>query len=432
MEEPPNTAYQSLTTGPQRSSVDTKKNSYFLLLGFEAPRGRDAAQAGYERKSDDNDLRAARACFKSDDEARNPSSMSASSSVVKGWLKSSDPAARFKGQAESVRSWTAQEATALGRYQQWLKLPFEDWGFGEIISPNCPHILLTHRLYIAEGFSQDLASGLERLETDMEAWRSVLAQSKTLMIKMLAADAVLDDVAIASGLLVRPDLDDTSILRLGKIVRPLDQVELSVRWPMQSHFTWATKTVKAALKEDRTDERPLHVSFAAAMSLPIQRRSNDYANYYEAANRAVAEGRYTNLPKMSSFIRTQANSTLDYLANPLEHIIGTEPLPSWDPYVGRMVETDAQLRLASLQVWIRRGPQEGALLTRLAKAGQSYYDPFTGLPMLVNSKKGVMYSVGRDGKDQDGDPNYDVVAMIPPIRSETGESLRTAGASKAK
>jgi hypothetical protein len=68
----------------------------------------------------------------------------------------------------------------------------------------------------------------------------------------------------------------------------------------------------------------------------------------------------------------------------------------------------------------------------LAKAGQAYYDPFTGLPMLVNSKKGVMYSVGRDGKDQDGDPNLDVVALIPPNRSEAGESLRAGGASKAK
>jgi len=432
MEQPPSEAYQNLTAGPQRSSADAKKNSYFLLLGFEAPRGRDPVQAGFERKTDDNDLSSARACFKGEDEAGSLSATSASSSVMKGWYKSSDPAARFKGQVESVRSWTAQESMALGRYQQWLKLPFEDWGFGEIVSPNCPHVLLAHRLYLAEGFGQDFTTGLERLETDMEAWRAVLAQSKTLMIKMLAADAVLDDVAIASGLLIRPELDDASIARLGKIVRPLDQVELSVRWPMQSYFTWATKTVKATLKQDRTDERPPHVSFAAAMSLPIQRRSNDYASYYEAANRAVAEGRYLSLPKMSGFIRTEAASTMDYLANPIEHIIGIEPLPSWDPYVGRMVETDAKLRLASLQVWIRRGPQEGAFLTRLAKAGQSHYDPFTGLPMLVNSKKGLMYSVGRDGKDQEGDPAHDVVAIIPPSRSETSESLRGAGTSRGK
>jgi hypothetical protein len=33
--------------------------------------------------------------------------------------------------------------------------------------------------------------------------------------------------------------------------------------------------------------------------------------------------------------------------------------------------------------------------------------------MLVNMKKGVLYSVGHDGKDQDADPQSDVVVEIP-------------------
>jgi ribosomal protein S16 len=168
------------------------------------------------------------------------------------------------------------------------------------------------------------------------------------------------------------------------------------------------------------------------MPLPVQRRSNAYADYYEAASKAVAEGRYTNLPKPSSFIRTPAVSVVDYLANPIEHIIGIEPLPSWDPYVGRMVETDARLRLASLQFWIRRGAQEGDVLTRLAKAGQAHFDPFTGLPMLVDQQKGVMYSVGQDGKDQEGDPLRDVVATIPKTQSVVLESRRSLSPPRSK
>jgi hypothetical protein len=96
------------------------------------------------------------------------------------------------------------------------------------------------------------------------------------------------------------------------------------------------------------------------------------------------------------------------------------------------VETDAQLRLASLQVWIRQGPQEGNLLTRLAKAGQAHYDPFTGLPMLVNQQKGVMYSVGQDGKDQEGDPLRDVVATIPTTQSVVLESSRSVSPRRSK
>jgi hypothetical protein len=287
-------------------------------------------------------------------------------------------------------------------------------------------------LYLAEGFAQDPSTGIERLEADMAAWRVALGQSKTLMVKMLAARAVQDDVTIASGLLFHQALDGAALSRLGKIVRPLDQVELSLRWPMQSHLLWATKAATTSLKNDKTGDRPLYVALAAAMPLPLQQRANAYADYYEGASKAVAEGRYTSLPKPSSFLRTSAVSVVDYVANPIEHILGVEPLPSWDPYVGRMVETDARLRLASLQVWIRRGSQEGNVLTRLAKAGQAYYDPFTGLPMLVDQQKDVMYSVGQDGKDQEGDPLHDVVAAIPKTQSVALESSRTPSAPQSQ
>ena len=431
MEAPPSSVYHNLTTSAPLALTDSRKNGYFLLLGFDASAEQDPLQAGYERKVGGSDLQAAHACMLGDEE-KGMTTTGASANVVRGWFTSADPVAQLKLQAEAVRSWAAQESVALRRYQQWLSMSFEDVGYGQILSPNCAHILLAHRLYLAEGFAEDLSTGLGRLETDMGSWRVALGQSKTLMVKMLAGTAVQDDVAIASGLLTRQDLDGTTIGRLGKIVRPLDQVELSLRWPMQSHLVWATKTVTSSLRNDKTGERPLYVALAAAMPLPVQRRSNAYADYYEAASKAVAEGRYTNLPQPSSFIRTPAVSMVDYVANPIEHIIGIEPLPSWDPYVGRMVETDARLRLAGLQAWSRRGPQDGNVLTRLAKAGQAYYDPFTGLPMLVNQQRSVMYSVGRDGKDQDGDPLLDVVATIPKTQSVVLESSRSVSQPRSK
>jgi len=430
MEASPSPVYHNLTTSPPQALTDSRKNGYFLLLGFDASAEQDPLQAGYERKVTGSDLQAASACMLGD--KGKGTTTGASTEVVRGWFTNADPVAQLKPQAAAVRSWAAQESVALKRYQQWLSMPFEDVGYGQILSPNCTHILLAHRLYLAEGFAQDLSTGLGRLETDMGSWRVVLEQSKTLMVKMLAATAVQDDAAIASGLLTRQDLDGTTIGQLGKIVRPFDQVELSLRWPMQSHLLWATKATPTSLMNDKTNDRPLYVALAAAMPLPVQRRSNAYADYYEAASKAVAEGRYTNLPKPSSFIRTPAVSVVDYVANPIEHIIGIEPLPSWDPYVGRMVETDARLRLASLQVWMRRGAQEGNVLTRLAKAGQAHYDPFTGLPMLVDQRKGVMYSVGQDGKDQEGDPLLDVVVTIPKTQSVVPESRRSVSPPRSK
>jgi hypothetical protein len=45
--------------------------------------------------------------------------------------------------------------------------------------------------------------------------------------------------------------------------------------------------------------------------------------------------------------------------------------------------------------------------------------------MLVDQQKGVMYSVGQDGKDQEGDPLYDVVAVIPKTHLIAPESSRS-------
>jgi hypothetical protein len=64
---------------------------------------------------------------------------------------------------------------------------------------------------------------------------------------------------------------------------------------------------------------------------------------------------------------------------------------------------------------------------RLAKAGQAYYDPFTGLPMLVNQRKGVIYSVGHDGKDQEGDALHDVTAMIPSFSAFESRRFPSSG-----
>jgi hypothetical protein len=236
---------------------------------------------------------------------------------------------------------------------------------------------------------------------------------------------------VSSGLLVKPDFDGRILGRLTKMLRPLDQVELSTRWPMQSELVAASATIDAQIQAARTDDLPLYAVVASALALPKQRRLNDYAAYYEASYKAAGEGRYGSLPKWDQYIQFPANSILDYLTNPLENMIGLEPLPSWERYSGRVVDTDAHLRLASLQAWLRRGPPDADLLPRIAKAGQSVYDPYTGLPMLVNIRKGVMYSVGHDGKDQDADPQSDVVVAIP-VGQPTTLSSNKPSASKSK
>ncbi|MDO9118625.1 MAG: hypothetical protein Q7U39_11755 [Nitrospira sp.] len=415
MEEKPSPAFQSLTTSPQRAMMDSGKNGYLLLLGFEADATADPVQVGYERKPDVKDVGMAAVCHGENEGMAGANQKNASASVAQGWYRSADPAGQFMVQSDSLKGWTSQATVSLGRYRQWLKMPFEDWGHGQAVTPPCAAILFAHRLHVAEGFSQGAVpeAGVERLEGDMEAWRTTLSQAKTLPVKMMALQAINDDIAVASGLLVKPDFDGKALPRITKMLRPLDPVESSMRWPMQSQLVLATKSYGAQLDADRGEDVPFHVSVASMLPLPKQRRFNDYAEYYESSYKAAGEGRYGAMPKRSTYIKHPATSVMDYVTNPIENIIGIDPLPAWDHYNGLVVDTDARLRLASLQAWLRRGPQDADLLARIAKAGQRFYDPYTGLPMLVNLKRGVMYSVGHDGKDQDADPQQDVVVSIP-------------------
>ncbi|HEX7767819.1 MAG TPA: hypothetical protein VF443_13970, partial [Nitrospira sp.] len=184
MEEKPSPAFQSLTTPPQRAMTDSGKNGYLLLLGFEADPTADPVQAGYARKPDRKDGEMAAVCQGGDEGMTGANQKNASASVAQGWYRSADPTGQFKIQADSLKGWMSQANVSIGRYRQWLKMPFEDWGHGQAVTPPCAAILFAHRLHVAEGFSQGASTegGVERLEGDMEAWRTTLGQAKTLPV----------------------------------------------------------------------------------------------------------------------------------------------------------------------------------------------------------------------------------------------------------
>ncbi|MCA1957477.1 MAG: hypothetical protein LDL14_02980, partial [Nitrospira sp.] len=417
LEEAPSPLYQHLTAAPPRTLSDPHTNGYLLLLGFDAPAGQDPIQTGLrlhaERQGANNRKRA---CLGDQGGSSPTDHAHASARVLSGWMRGRDPVGALKANRALLSGWAGQGEAMLGRYRQWQRLPFEDWGFGLAVAPPCDSITFAHHLYIAEGFLQQTDVGIERLEADMEAWRIVLAQAKTLPVKVLAIQAVRDDATVASGLLADPDFDGKHVGRLSHLLRPLSQAELSIRWPMHGELARAAASYDAQLKAETEEAHSFYATLVSWFPLPKQRRLNGYAAYYDASYKAVNEGRHRGFPKRSEFSRSPAETMTDVLANPIENIVGLDPLPAWDGYHGMAVDAEAHLRLAGLQAWIRRGGADAELFSRIAKAGQDFYDPYTGLPMLVNLNKGVLYSVGHDGKDQDGDPEHDVVVAIPASR----------------
>ena len=121
MEAPPSPVYHNLTMTPPLALTDSRKNGYFMLLGFEASGEQDPLQVGYERKVEASDLQAAKACMLGDE---GKGTTIASANAVGDSFTSTDPVAQLKLQAAAVRSWVAQESLAHNRYQQWHGKPF--------------------------------------------------------------------------------------------------------------------------------------------------------------------------------------------------------------------------------------------------------------------------------------------------------------------
>jgi hypothetical protein len=100
--------------------------------------------------------------------------------------------------------------------------------------------------------------------------------------------------------------------------------------------------------------------------------------------------------------------------NPVDNLVARDAIPNWDDQAGAILEIDARLRLAGLQARLRTPSkdQRANLLVRIAEAGPAFYDPFTGFPMLTNRSKTLLYSVGRDRADNNGDPRRDIMVPI--------------------
>jgi hypothetical protein len=404
-EQKPSEAFQRLIgVSPPKTIEDWKNNGYILLIGFGASSSMDPMQVGYDRWLSAN-TESIQGCL--DRTAKGQSVTRAGSRTEKppDWFKSPDPSAQFVMEAAQVKETIDPQGHLVSRYRRWLNLPFEDWGFNYLGSPDCGQILAVHRLYLAEGFTQSVSAGLDRLEIDLTAWRKILAQARTLSMKVMAAEGIGDDLAVMSGLLNRPNIENKVIQRMMRMARPLDPEERSLRWPMQNEFALAVKRMDARVRPLANTDPSLAVA-VAKMPLPKQRTLNTYAAYYDALMKA--SGSHSSTPKLYDFANTPSRTWLDYGFNPIDNLIVADPTLDWDAITGTIMETDARLRLVGLQVRLRTPSQDSSLVTRIAQAGPGFYDPFTELPMLINATRGVLYSVGMDHKDDGGDSTFDV------------------------
>lgn len=440
--EKPSETFMKLSEPPARSIENPLENGYFLLLGFASSASSNPAQAGYDiwlESEVQPSLHGFDLGKPERSELRIPVALD---QVLPEW-NTPNPVEEFQRHDALFRTSPARYTTLLERYEQWLQMRFEDWGYAHRGVPRVEELLGAHRIYIAKGFGQQTKVGLERLATDLARWRLVLREARTLPMKVLAEVILEDDVQLLSRILSHTTVDRAVLARGLSLLRPLTPSEYSLRWPVQSQFMLGYASAQlpdhSVIPQDDTD-RPSKESLARAANLQpemfraiehprlrdilgfsraSQRTWDTYAAFYDATIKA-AHSVHSPLPKLLDVARHSPLTLLEQIVNPLEFA------PNWEPFSQRLVETDARLRLVSLQILMRKPTATVPIPTRLAEVGSMYFDPFTGFPMLWSPTQKKLYSVGKDGLDDGGDPTFDIsvpltLAMDSP--SSTGPHL---------
>ena len=427
----PSATFTRLLEPPQYHLTSPYDNGYYYLLGFAADSSLDPAKVGYEiwlettAAQGVNGFNYSKA-GRSDLQIELPMEQ-----IIPSWV-SENPVNEFRNIHTKLQIGTGRGHTLLLRYERWLTMPFEDMGFGHQGTPRFVDIFVAHRLYVADGFSRQMTLGMQRLKKDMHMWRIVLRDATTIATKVMAQVVITDNLRLLSTLLSQPTINKTVLAMIPDIAPPLTAAEYSFRWPLQHQFalavhgqrigehTTAEQTesldtyeqwlASAARLPKQAFRQITHPRWRSFLGIPLQTQETweMYATYYDTMIHAAEAGQST-LPKLHEFGGPALQGIVESLVNPNAFE------PDWDPFYYQLRETDARLRLASLQVVLRRSSPETAVSNRLARVGSSYYDPFSGLPMLWSPTQQKIYSVGKDRYDDGGDSSFDI--SVPAIVS---------------
>ena len=431
----PGEAYHRLAQPPDRLIDDPRTNGYFMVVGFAVAAASDPVQAGLDiwREADtDGGLR----LFDYRKPGRTELRITLDADeAFPAWISPS-PLAEFRKRDALLRLSMERYSILLGRYERFLGMPFEDWGFAHRDVPRLDEFLIIHRLYVAAGYAQSSQLGSTRLQHELQVWRRVLADARTLAIKTAALLILEDDLAFLAKAPAGDSMNRTTALL--SVIQPLTKEDYSLRWPIRNEFVlgtsqgratgldsmmgadetvrneeWLARKARLAPDAFRLVQHPrLATMFEAKVD--SSRMWDTYALYYDLAIMA-SETVHSPLPRLRDVARSSPRTLVETLLSPMEFE------PEWDQFSLRLMETDARLRLVSLQFLLRRAGTSTTGPNRLAEAGPPYYDPFTGLPMLWSDRQ-VVYSVGRDRIDDGGDPPFDLAVPIASDASKPSAS----------
>lgn len=398
-------------------TVKPEENAFFAIAGFEAPQGQDPHAFGRkrvafweseerkpyrERRFDERPLYGG--------DPRSPKVPIEKLNKLCDW----DKAVCLEPMAQSrdiIAGYLAENVEWIERYQSLLRLPrFEEHQLASAQSPipsyHSPlHISRLRKAHCAV-LVQDGKVGecLNLLDQDIGFARRMLSGARTLIGKMVAANALRRDYSVLSEIVTaRPDAARQAAPLLEKLLTPLTPDEMDMTKPFQGELNWWSNEIS-----DLRSEATLMQIYTGSMLEPEtwEKALNSLVKPFVQVNASINHqyrwftlmSELSKLPASQSQAKAAAYDSKRkdlepdmsfpaILYNPIGKILQAIAIPAFDDFSLRLHDLDGQQRLLRLQ-W--RIVKEQVPLDKVAEfvqaAGAQFHDPYTGQPMTWDAQ----------------------------------------------
>lgn len=397
-------------------SVPEEENGYYTLLGMHAPaevadvhaHGRDLVAQYRQALAADPDLAAyqfpERALDFRGDQALlcKPQKSACLSQAAKS--------------SRALDRLLEQNAVLLARYRALYRYP----RFVETIpahrSAPFAHYPIDARNLVLARIARDAARGrlepaLDALAADTRYWRAVLADTRTLLTKVVAVASLHRNYELLAEIIAAAPITPAAEKRLQSMLAPLTPAERSMieplRWEFAAYGNYA-KAIKAGVREGL--EGPDNGNATRAVlawlgdALVQENATRNLVYRHHMAVAALADVPSTEFDARRAALEEEYAFRLGwhYLYNPLGKFLFHVAQPEWPKYAARIHDLDGYIRLVRLQFELKRGRVRlPDVPNYLANAGASLNDPYTAHPMAWDPATKTLSFRGRGVRPKD-------------------------------
>ena len=255
----------------------------------------------------------------------------------------------------------------------------------------------TKLLQLATRASQgDVAGALAGVRDDVEFWRFIARNSKTLISKLITLSTLNTDLRFAAELGTYRPLNKHEMGIVRDILRPFDNGEISMVETLRGEARYGQRGMELSTWQQLKKWSPEKLIFKRnATNNRMYAHSQEFIRIAGLTPRQFAdevkrrESKKTSIPRIG----------LPFLYNPTGEILAVIGTPSLTAYVEKGHNLEGLRRLSMLKVLSRQEnvPRE-RMQQFLNSQSEELGNPYTGAPMTWDSKKGSISFIDISGE----------------------------------